>query len=301
MKIGIQQQKFVQPLILMKYKLQITIGFLLISSLFLQGHTIAASYNDQSGGANPIPRAVRVAPTAGVRELDPNIYSYSADFAKRFNLSEDFSSSELTGVDAVAFRVIPSPYKTCGWGGDPNACREDETRCELDLYFDHKRNPLPWDERLRISDSPSTFKTSAFFVGGFPYRPHARNGSPLPRPPFTDPTTGFELAWQEYFQGNTVSGWMGIISYDKEVFRDMAMITLGANCNAPAQEIWLGHDLMYYQDIKSGTAIKKRIILPLAWQKRVVDTLRPYILKNNNFLKNQGIKAMKNINNPGQP
>lgn len=72
---------------------------------------------------------------SGPLDADPNVYVYTAEFAKRFQMPEEWVSNELKGVDAVAFRVVPS-YKWCGWGGDPKACSE-QTRCEMDLYFLH--------------------------------------------------------------------------------------------------------------------------------------------------------------------
>ena len=108
----------------------------------------------------------RVLKRQGVHDADPNVYVYTAEFAKRFQMPDEWISDELKGgVDAVAFRVVPRPYKTCGWGGNPSACSPDgaEVRCEMDLYFDQKRNPLPWDER-RPERYSSTLGLSVTFL-----------------------------------------------------------------------------------------------------------------------------------------
>lgn len=97
----------------------------------------------------------------GVHDVDPNVYVYTPEFAKRFQLPMEWASEELKGADAVAFRVVPT-YKSCGWGGNPKACREDEVRCDMDVYFDHQRNPLPWDERMRPTDLDRSTSSLAF-------------------------------------------------------------------------------------------------------------------------------------------
>ena len=97
--------------------------------------------------------ASRIANRKGVHDADPHVYVYNAEFARRFQMPDEWISAELKGVDAVAFREVPHPYKTCGWGGNPKACRTDEVRCEMDMYFDQTRNPLPWDDRMNPVDT----------------------------------------------------------------------------------------------------------------------------------------------------
>lgn len=92
--------------------------------------------------------------------MDPNVYAYSAEFAKRFQMPEQWIAPDLKGADAVAWRMMPS-YQECGWGGDPKACRQ-VMECEIDLYFDHQRNPLPWDAKR-----PERYTTSAGLSVGF--------------------------------------------------------------------------------------------------------------------------------------
>jgi hypothetical protein len=48
--------------------------------------------------------------------MDPNVYAYSAEFAKRFQMPDEWIATDLKGADAVAWRMMPS-YQECGWGG----------------------------------------------------------------------------------------------------------------------------------------------------------------------------------------
>ena len=43
----------------------------------------------------------------GVQDADPNIYVYTPEFAKRFQMPMQWVSDDLKGADAVAFRVMP--------------------------------------------------------------------------------------------------------------------------------------------------------------------------------------------------
>ncbi len=153
---------------------------------------------------------------SGPLDADPNVYVYTAEFAKRFQMPEEWVSDELKGVDAVAFRVVPS-YKWCGWGGDPKACSE-QVSCEMDLYFDHKRNPLPWDER-RPERYSGHYKTSVNFLSdGKPDLYYERLKTPARKDdhvfakssPFVDPKSGKGLWWQGQL--------MSLTSYDREIF-----------------------------------------------------------------------------------
>jgi hypothetical protein len=66
--------------------------------------------------------------------MDPNVYAYSAEFAKRFQMPEQWIAPDLKGADAVAWRMMPS-YQECGWGGDPKACRTCTLTISETLYL----------------------------------------------------------------------------------------------------------------------------------------------------------------------
>lgn len=229
----------------------------------------------------------------GVQDADPNIYVYTPEFAKRFQMPMQWVSDDLKGADAVAFRVMPY-YKSCGWGGDPKACREDEVRCHMDVYFDYKKNPLPWDERMRPTDLDFD-TTSQWFIGNVAnrlMRPQTTllGGPPLPRSPFTDPKTGKELGWQS---SNTISvGWTGIRSYDREIFHGLSLVTFGVACGVP-RAAWLAANFVEEQAARAGKGVLAFISMPPSWQDRVKQVLADSDQRNNAFFKQQGEKALK--------
>jgi hypothetical protein len=205
----------------------------------------------------------------------------------------EWASDELKGAEAVAFRVVPS-YKTCGWGGDPKACQEDAVRCDMDVYFDHKLNPLPWDERMRNSEA-DTSTTSVDFVRSSvnrPYRPRTTllGGVPLPREPFTDPKSGKELGWQSV--GATGQGWTGIGSYDREIFQGISLVTFGVGCGAPSAA-WLAESLVWEKDARAGKGVHAFISMPPSWQSRIKQALADSDQRSKAFFKEQGLKAIK--------
>jgi hypothetical protein len=243
--------------------------------------------------------AARVLNRRDVHEVDPNIYVYGPEFAKKFQMPQEWVSTELKGVDAVAFRVVPS-YKTCGWGGDPQACREDEVRCEMDLYFDHQRNPLPWDER-RPERYSGVRNLSANFLWAGPNIPYQRLRQPA-RPgdsffaqssPFVDLKTGKGLGWQDYKIGNYIGGWVSTIGYDKEIFKDTSLVSLGMVCGSSINELWLASQSIYAKDVEKDAALIKRIVLPESWRKSVVRAQEESERRSKSFFKEEGEKALK--------
>ena len=167
--------------------------------------------------------------------MDPNVYAYTAEFAKRFQMPEEWIATDLKGADALAWRMRAS-YQQCGWGGDPKAC-SDSMHCEIDLYFDHQRNPLPWDP-TRPDRYTGFGQSSVRFLANFP-RNEALNHPNYPvarrklrepeRPgdhfaaddsPFIDPQSGRGLSIQNF------SGYILFTGYDKEVFSGISLITV---------------------------------------------------------------------------
>ena len=76
--------------------------------------------NEPESGATAY--AARILQATQAHEVDPNVYVYTAEFARRFQMPPQWVSEELVGADAVAFRVVAAE-KTCGWVGNPQACR----------------------------------------------------------------------------------------------------------------------------------------------------------------------------------
>jgi hypothetical protein len=244
---------------------------------------------------------------SGPLDADPNVYVYTAEFAKRFQMPEEWVSNELKGVDAVAFRVIPRPYKSCGWGGDPNACSSNEVLCEMDLYFDHKRNPLPWDER-RPERYSEHYTQSVNFIANYlveSNQNYPRSTQRLRTPPrkddhvfaksspFVDPKSGKGLWWQGgYWNSNEDRGgiYMSVMSYDRELFTGVSLVVMGGGCGQPADAIWLTGDNAGYRE--KATAFKQ-ISLPQSWRMRAQEATKESKDRTAAFFKQEGEKAMK--------
>lgn len=266
--------------------------FLVLSSVWGLHTAWAQSDAEPSGPSYRERRTFK--PGFGIKDVDPNVYVYTPEFAKRFQMPEEWISTELKGVDAVAFRVVPS-YPSCGWGGDPKACNANEVRCEMDLYFDHKTNPLPWDERYPEVRA-SRITTSAVFIPAparesrSPQRPDDRFEAK--NQPFVDPNTGKGMWWEGgYWERNGGSGgiFMSMKSYDREIFRGVAFLTMSGGCGEPATAIWLSpHNASYREK-----PVHKLVTLPEDWRLRVKQSLRETNERAAAFYRREGEKAIK--------
>ena len=74
---------------------------------------------------------------------DNNVWVYNQKFADTFGMPPEDIYPELKGIEAAAFRIEDTNYKTCGMGGKAENCMDDY-RCVTDIYIDETKNPLPW-------------------------------------------------------------------------------------------------------------------------------------------------------------
>lgn len=238
----------------------------------------------------------RILNRRGVREVDPNVYAYNAEFAQRFQMPQEWISDELKGADAVAFRVVPG-HKSCGWGGDPQSCREDEVRCEMDLYFDHQRNPLPWDERMSWVQLDRRHVSADFLASIANPLARAKGTAMAPyRAPFTSLQTGKEMTWKTGFSNSQGSGssFMGLVAYDRELFFNMSVLVFSGGCASEylPQAIWLDEAQVGF---KERFDAYKSVELPVVWGDRVRRLLIPTGQRDKSFYKELGEKALKAI------
>jgi hypothetical protein len=241
----------------------------------------------------------RVLKRKDVHDVDSNIYAYTAEFAKRFQMPEQWIAQDLMGAEAIAFRVMPG-YKSCGWGGNPEACKEDEVRCVLDVYFDHSKQPLPWDGRMP-SRKLDTYILSSNFIapGSYPRTSLARSKTSIgfitDDFSFTDPQTGKGLGWKGgYWRSKNEYGgsFVGLRAYDREIFSGIGIVILGTTCDGKAvpQGLWLSHENLGYLDREKSNHV---VTLPADWQTKVRETLAPYDQRNRAFHRKEGEKALK--------
>ncbi len=274
---------------------------LLLSALLTQ--TVCAQAQDP-GRSYADRQNPRLSPSGPIY-MDPNVYAYTAEFAQRFQMPDQWITPDLKGADAVAWRMMPS-YQECGWGGDPKACRQ-VMECSIDLYFDHRRNPLPWDAR-RPERYTFIFGSSIRFLSNAPRRealshpnyPVAKRKLHEPaRPgdhfaaddsPFIDPQSGKGLSIQDF------SGYVPFTGYDKEVFPGIALITLldpgcrGGSSNAAYA---LANDLVRRPVNPKDKTIAHAILLPPGWRDRIALATKEHQERQDAFFKREGEKAIK--------
>lgn len=70
------------------------------------------------------------------------LWIYTEAFAKRFGMPREWISQELKGTEAVAFRAVPLGLRSCNWGGNPDACI-DENEYVFTLYL-QAGAPIEW-------------------------------------------------------------------------------------------------------------------------------------------------------------
>lgn len=238
--------------------------------------------------------------------MDPNVYAYTAEFAQRFQMPDQWITPDLKGADAVAWRMMPS-YQECGWGGDPKACRQ-VMECKIDLYFDHRRNPLPWDP-TRAERYTDHFNSSVWFLANFPrveaidhpnYPVSRRNlrvparptdGFPAAGSPFIDPQSGKGLSIQNF------SGYVPFTGYDKEVFPGVAMLTLldiGCRGGPHHGTYVLANDLVRQPlSAEEKAAIAHTIFMPQSWRDRITQAAKEHQERQDAFFKREGEKAIR--------
>jgi hypothetical protein len=246
--------------------------------------------------------------------MDPNVYAYSAEFAKRFQMPEEWIAPDLKGADAVAWRMMPS-YQECGWGGDPKACRQ-VMECKIDLYFDHRRNPLPWDP-TRAERYTTISGSSLNFLANFPRRealshpnyPVARrqlfeparpgDRAPADSSPFIDPQSGKGLSVQNF------AGYQALTGYDKEVFPGMALFTLlDIGCRGGPRDATfiLASDLVRLPlSAEKKAAIAHTIVMPQSWRDRITQTAKEHQERQDAFFRREGEKAIKALREQTKP
>jgi hypothetical protein len=242
--------------------------------------------------------------------MDPNVYAYSAEFAKRFQMPDEWITPDLQGADAVAWRMMPS-YQECGWGRNPKACRQ-AMKCEIDLYFDHKRHPLPWDA-TRPERHARSAGSSLWFLANFPrieavkhpnypvalrkLREPARAGDHFAADdsPFIDPQSGKGLSIQYFSRLDVKSGWGYelLTGYDKEVFPGMALVTiLDPGCDGKkAAYAWASRGLDYFN--QQDKAIVHAVLTPQSWRDRVAKAAQEHSQRQEAFFKQESEKAMR--------
>lgn len=220
-------------------------------------------------------------PPQNLRIKDPYLWVYNAKFAQDFGMPERWIDDRLNGVDALAFRTTTS-FPLCGWGGNPDACQMS-SKCLLEMYFHHDRNPLPWNEALRWTDFwlKNTSVDTLYTLR--PLNRAESNG--LMKSPFRDPETKKDLQW--WYVHGPRGGWGGgprIASYDRSIFGSYALVVLNYGCLHP--------DLAGLSFASQPTSPHfsqpyRSITFPMQWRSRIKSVIQKVREEDSRFFHHQ--------------
>lgn len=172
--------------------------------------------------------------SGGVFRRDPNIWVYTTAVARDTGMPMEWTSDELKGVVAAAFRREPEgAEQDCGWGGNKNSC-SPVMNCVLELYFDRTVQKLPWREGSPVVDFNVDRATSVDHGGFIGIDRLTRVPSRKPniffsRTPFTDPETGKDLYWQSVGARQS-TGRLQTMAYDREIHGRYSYLKLNHGC-----------------------------------------------------------------------
>lgn len=95
--------------------------------------------------------------------VDPHVWVYTTEFAKRWGMPEKWIDDSLQGAVAIAYKVVNETYMKCGFFRDPEACIPTQT-CLFDFYISKNAN-LPWkDDQLQGYHTYLPHKSSHFLT-----------------------------------------------------------------------------------------------------------------------------------------
>ncbi len=206
---------------------------------------------------------------------DPNVWVYTQNFAHEAGMPIQWSSDELKGVAAVAFRREPEgAEQDCGWRGDANTCIP-VMNCVLELYFDRTAHKLPWRENSPVVDFDVDrgFSSSVHHSGllevdspikASGHKAHLHAGPS----PFSDPESGKDLHWQS-LGARQGAGRLRTLAYDREIHGRYAYLKLHHGCTGhPSAQ----GQTLHLQDEDNVTARAEKVLyeiyLPAAWSAR---------------------------------
>ena len=209
------------------------------------------------------------------RRLDNNVWVYTEEFAKRFDMPKRWIGEEdFKGALAIAYRDEIYNVRTCGYFQSWEGCREFESQCVLDIYVPHNSETIPWN----------TDKSYAHKYGGGAYSSShwlkfekGVNGEFTPQgQKDLESFRGYEgewhlggrvgidsITWAHRFKsdGFGESGGGGYVrSFHRNIFEGIDIITIDMTCNFATSgdgemQIWL--DSMKDYETKKAQLIKK--------------------------------------------
>lgn len=204
----------------------------------------------------------------GAREIDPNIWAYTREFAERFDMPREWIADDLKGAAAVAFRVDPA-NPSCGWGGNPKSCQMHEEKCVIEIYVDEGSTPLPWDARARMAEVDYRRMSLWFLRFARQFARPRGEMNEMRRGPFSEPQTGRELLWHSKFDPSTrvfAGGEAMVFTYDRTLFADLSFVKLNLLMCAETTSLQL---VVANRPKAEDRNVLHEVILPAEWRKKV--------------------------------
>ena len=178
-------------------------------------------------------------------ERDNNIWIYNKEFAKQFGMPEQWVSSEISGIEAAAFRVEESTNaKVCGMGGKADQCLSGG-KCMLDIYVDETKHPLPWREPqqqadwIKVYNSSNWIKKFEYVERSDRFTPSEGGGGGVELRAFAHPKTKEQASYFITIDRNLknpdkygfVWGHLAVFGFKRMVVSNLSLISFSASCS----------------------------------------------------------------------
>ena len=226
-----------------------------------------------------------------VYKKDNNIWVYTREFADLFGMPQQYIE-DVQGIAAAAFRIEDTSYQECGFGGQADVCRKVE-QCLIDLYFDERKNPLPWITDIKSQWTPHY--SSMIWLRPLDIRTERPYGTLAIEPPpgvirnisgnssvipFADPISKIEAEFTtnrntDRGDAETVSGALGLWGYMRDFYHDLSVVSLQFGCDTTSRkEVNIRLDARRSGHFETPVAKFNRVYLPSGFVQRINQQLK---------------------------
>ncbi|NKD88801.1 hypothetical protein HEQ72_10870 [Haematospirillum sp. 15-248] len=224
---------------------------------------IAGLFADHAERTHPYERAHTFFTINTLYTPDPFVWSYTAAFAKRFRMPEQWIDPDLDGALGLAFRMREPTVFRCGLNGDEDRC---DTRkiCELDLYYDN-RIVLPWNTPHIRRDNLMQGVHSGLFLYDPEYKYRSLNHHFYKRNPDGTQQMGpLASGGQLYVNGQPISSPGEVAHFDQAFAPALGLISWHGVCPKPTES---GPVTLPFFD--ASGALMHQVTIPRRWMQEV--------------------------------
>lgn len=264
---------------------QIVIFFAAITSSFVISN-VQASEEPFGYEQRHTPLAVEHPAGGSTYTVDPHVWVYTTEFAKRWGMPEKWIDDSLQGAVAVAYKVVNETYMNCGFFRDPEACIPTQT-CLVDFYIP-KSADLPWkDDQLQGYHTYLPHKSSHYltvqkeedYIG---YDPNSQNNHNwyAERVGFDNTYYAVNLDPKKNKAGNYDIAYLR--EFDRKSYKSIDFISVEGSCGfiestergqsefvIAEPSVINGNPTIYYKKSGALIPIRHRIILPTEYSNRM--------------------------------